>query len=207
AVLAELRVDPRKVERAPSDNREGVWERVALSAGGQPIAMRIAEQVEIVAAVDAKQRFEPAVRGCFGPSDRCEDRVDTPQVLGGGMKLAVEEFRRRRVGALALVPEASHRCGLAAAADVGRPQPLIADVFGLPLRLVDAIFLSSFSLIDSYMLFEAPLSELFGFSCSLTARAAPAASCWAFDLAGMIASPFQDMRIKRLAAAIASLKT
>src|SRR6185312_3220534 len=77
---------------------------------------------------------------------------------------------------------------------------------GLPLRLVEAIFLSSFSLIELYMLFDAPLSELLGRSCSLTARAAPAAFCCAFDLAGMIASPFQDMRIKRLAAAIASLK-
>src|SRR6185503_20910593 len=50
---------------------------------------------------------------------------------------------------------------------------------GFPLRLVEAIFLSSFPLIESYMLLEAPRSELLGFSCSLTASAIPAADCCA----------------------------
>src|SRR3954453_2260797 len=59
---------------------------------------------------------------------------------------------------------------------------------GLPLRLVEAIFSSSFSLIDEAMDFEAPLSLLFGVSPRLAERAAPAAFCWAADLAGMLVS-------------------
>lgn len=48
---------------------------------------------------------------------------------------------------------------------------------GLPLRLVEAISSSSFSLIDSYMLFEAPLSELMSCLPRFAASAAPAAFC------------------------------
>src|SRR5690606_33813944 len=56
---------------------------------------------------------------------------------------------------------------------------------GLPLRFVDAISSSSFLLIDSYMLLDAPLSSLFLVSPRLAARAAPAAICCALDFAGM----------------------
>ena len=48
---------------------------------------------------------------------------------------------------------------------------------GFPLRLVEAISSSSFSLIDSYMLFEAPLSELTFCLPRFAASAAPAAFC------------------------------
>ena len=48
---------------------------------------------------------------------------------------------------------------------------------GFPLRLVEAISSSSFSLIDSYMLYEAPLSELTFCLPRFAARAAPAAFC------------------------------
>ena len=57
---------------------------------------------------------------------------------------------------------------------------------GLPLRDVDAILRSSGSLIEPYIDLEAPLSELFDLLCSSAEMAAPAASCCAFDLAGMI---------------------
>src|SRR5436190_17154244 len=55
---------------------------------------------------------------------------------------------------------------------------------GLPLRLVWAIFSSSVSLID-IIDFEAPLSFDLGVSPRLADRAAPAAFCWAADLAGI----------------------
>lgn len=50
---------------------------------------------------------------------------------------------------------------------------------------VDAKSLSSFLLIDSYISFDAPLSEDFLRSPRFAERAAPAACCWAFDFAGM----------------------
>jgi hypothetical protein len=56
---------------------------------------------------------------------------------------------------------------------------------GLPARLVLAIFSSSLSLIDVAICLDAPLSLLFGVSPRLADNAAPAAFCWAFDLAGM----------------------
>ena len=48
---------------------------------------------------------------------------------------------------------------------------------GFPLRLVDAIFSSSFSLIDEAIDFDAPLSLLLGVSPRFAERAAPAAFC------------------------------
>jgi hypothetical protein len=47
---------------------------------------------------------------------------------------------------------------------------------------------SCLSLIDSSIDFDAPFSSLFLFSPRLAARAAPAAICWALDLAGTITS-------------------
>jgi len=55
----------------------------------------------------------------------------------------------------------------------------------LPFRLVDAISLSSFSLIDDAIDFDAPLSLLFGVSPRLADKAAPAAFCCAPDFAGI----------------------
>jgi hypothetical protein len=55
---------------------------------------------------------------------------------------------------------------------------------GFPLRFVDAIFSSSLSFIDSID-FDAPLSSFLGVSPRLADKAAPAAFCWAADLAGM----------------------
>src|SRR3954469_11318934 len=60
---------------------------------------------------------------------------------------------------------------------------------GLLLRLVEAIFSSSFSLIDEAIDFDAPLSLLLGVSPRLADKAAPAAFCWAPDFAGMVISP------------------
>src|SRR5262245_9926366 len=56
---------------------------------------------------------------------------------------------------------------------------------GLPLRLVEANSSNCFWLIDSYILFDAPLSLLTGVSPRLAARAAPAAFCCALDFAGI----------------------
>lgn len=56
---------------------------------------------------------------------------------------------------------------------------------GLPLRLVEASSSSCCSVMDEAMLFEAPLSLDFGVLPRFAERAAPAAFCWAADLAGM----------------------
>jgi hypothetical protein len=56
---------------------------------------------------------------------------------------------------------------------------------GFPLRLVDANSSSSCSLIELYISFAAPLRLLGLASPLLAASAAPAAFCWAADLAGM----------------------
>jgi hypothetical protein len=61
---------------------------------------------------------------------------------------------------------------------------------GFPLRLVDAISSSCFSDMDSSMPREAPLSLDFGVLPRFAESAAPAAFCWAPDLAGIfMASP------------------
>src|SRR5690606_1652360 len=59
---------------------------------------------------------------------------------------------------------------------------------GSDLRLVWANSSSCASLMDSYISFDAPLSSLTLTSPRLAARAAPAASCWALDRAGISAS-------------------
>jgi len=56
---------------------------------------------------------------------------------------------------------------------------------GFPLRLVDANSSSSRSLIELYISFAAPLRLPGLVSPRLAASAAPAAFCWAADLAGM----------------------
>ncbi|CFP68570.1 Uncharacterised protein [Bordetella pertussis] len=56
----------------------------------------------------------------------------------------------------------------------------------MPLRAVPAMCSSSRSLIESYMSREAPLRSLTLDSPRLAASAAPAAICWALDLAGMM---------------------
>lgn len=56
---------------------------------------------------------------------------------------------------------------------------------GLPLRLVEANSSSCFSLIDLYMLLDAPLSLLGLVLPRLAESAAPAAFCCAADFAGM----------------------
>ena len=53
------------------------------------------------------------------------------------------------------------------------------------LRLVLATLLSSFRLIDLYMLRDAPRSDDFDFLPRLAASAAPAAICCFFDFAGI----------------------
>ncbi len=62
---------------------------------------------------------------------------------------------------------------------------LLLFFFGRPLRFVLAIFLSSFSLIDLAMLFEAPRKEDLLFFPRFAASAAPAAICCFFDFAGI----------------------
>jgi hypothetical protein len=57
---------------------------------------------------------------------------------------------------------------------------------GLPLRLVEANSSSSLSLIELYMLRDAPLSLLGLVLPRLAESAAPAAFCCAADFAGMI---------------------
>jgi hypothetical protein len=64
------------------------------------------------------------------------------------------------------------------------------------LRFVEAIFSSSFSLIEEAIDFDAPFSLLLGVSPRFADKAAPAAFCWAADLAGMMIS-LADAREKR----------
>ncbi|AQT54596.1 hypothetical protein BHQ31_31135 [Burkholderia cenocepacia] len=59
--------------------------------------------------------------------------------------------------------------------------------FGLPRVGVDAIFSSSFSLIDLAIDFDGGLRSFIFVSPRLADSAAPAARCWAWDLAGMVA--------------------
>jgi hypothetical protein len=68
---------------------------------------------------------------------------------------------------------------------------------GLPLRFVEAILSSSFSLIDLYMLREAPLSLLLLVLPRFAERAAPAAFCCAPDFAGIAFNPFILLTEKR----------
>src|SRR3954466_9176986 len=72
---------------------------------------------------------------------------------------------------------------------------------GLPLRLVEAIFSSSFSLIDDAIDLDAPRSLLLGVSPRLADRAAPAAFCWAADLAGMVRVSLSGTRQSNASAA------
>jgi hypothetical protein len=67
--------------------------------------------------------------------------------------------------------------------------PDLAACDGFPFCLVEAIARSSFSLIDSAIDLDAPLSALLLLSPRLADSAAPAAICWALDFAGMIFSP------------------
>src|SRR5690606_27834156 len=72
---------------------------------------------------------------------------------------------------------------------------------GRPLRLVSANSSSCFSLIDSYISFDAPFNSDFFVSPRLADSAAPAAFCWAFDVAGMAVLRFVNVRmVKRHAA-------
>lgn len=57
---------------------------------------------------------------------------------------------------------------------------------GFPLRGVEAMSWSSFSLIEPAIDFEAPLNSPLLMSPRFAASAAPAAFCWALDFAGMI---------------------
>ena len=57
---------------------------------------------------------------------------------------------------------------------------------GFPLRFVEAMSCNCCSVMDSTMDFDAAWNSLFFFSPRLAASAAPAAFCWAFDLAGTI---------------------
>ena len=61
--------------------------------------------------MDPEDRLDPVIRRRFGASDRRQDRIDTPLMLGGGVQIAIEEFGARRVAALPLVPETSHPFG------------------------------------------------------------------------------------------------
>ena len=60
---------------------------------------------------------------------------------------------------------------------------------GVPLRFVEAMSCNCCSVMDSTMDFDAPWSSLFFFSPRFAASAAPAAFCWAIDLAGLILDP------------------
>jgi hypothetical protein len=55
-------------------------------------------------------------------------------------------------------------------------------------RLMLAILCSSFSDMPLYISRDAPLRLALGLSPRFAASAAPAAFCWAFDLAGMVSS-------------------
>jgi hypothetical protein len=73
----------------------------------------------------------------------------------------------------------------------------LAACSGLPLRLVEANSSSSLSLIDLYMLLDAPRRDAFARFPRLAASAAPAAICCFFDLAG-IARMFRRPQAKRI---------
>src|SRR5690606_9949292 len=59
---------------------------------------------------------------------------------------------------------------------------------GFPFCLVEAVFSSSFSLIDLAISLDAPRSSLLALSPRLAAKAAPAACCCALDFAGIFTS-------------------
>ncbi len=59
---------------------------------------------------------------------------------------------------------------------------------GFPFCLVEAIFSSSFSLMDLAISLDAPRSSLFDLSPRFAAKAAPAACCYALDFAGIFIS-------------------
>jgi hypothetical protein len=76
-------------------------------------------------------------------------------------------------------------------------EPLLGFRLGSFDRFTLAISSSSFSDMDSYMLREAPLSFDFEVSPRFAAKAAPAAFCWALDLAGMMVPPDSYTRDER----------
>src|SRR5580704_5675306 len=61
---------------------------------------------------------------------------------------------------------------------------------GLPFRFAEANSSNCFSLMDSYIDFDAPFRRVAFCSPLFAASAAPAAFCWACDLAGIIRLPF-----------------
>jgi hypothetical protein len=113
--MAERSVDAVEVERPPADDREGVGESVSVAPGASPLRERLAEKIDIRAAVDAQDRLDPVIRRRLGRPDRAEDRVDPPLMLRRRMQLAVEEFGGWRMAPLSLVPEAPHGVALAQA--------------------------------------------------------------------------------------------
>ena len=74
----------------------------------------------------------------------------------------------------------------------------LCDLFsGSPLRFVSANSSSCFSLMDSSIPLDAPFNSLFLVSPRLADSAAPAAFCWAFDVAGIGFSPAFGTAAKR----------
>ncbi len=96
-----------------------------------------------------------------------------------------------------LAPSApSHRRYAATSSGNSVSQP---DFFsGSPLRFVEAKSSSSFFVMDFSMVLEAPFKLDFLISPRLAASAAPAAFCWACDLAGMSGSPLNDGSIRKM---------
>ncbi len=108
AVLAEPRIDPLQCKCPAANSREGVGKGIAGPPSREPFVMGGLQEGAIVAAMDA-QDGRVCVRGrSLCRADCGEDSVGAVGAVGGGVEAAVEEFRRWRVGALSLVPEAAH---------------------------------------------------------------------------------------------------
>jgi hypothetical protein len=119
-MLTKSCIDSREVDRAPSHDREGVGESIAVATSGEPFIMAISKEVEIALAVNLKEGLKALIAGWFKGAQRAENCIDAALMLRGGVELAVEKFGGRIVGPLPLVPEKAHRRGLAAAANVKR---------------------------------------------------------------------------------------
>src|SRR5690606_18662479 len=152
---------------------------IRVHVGIRDIDVGIRGQFIDLAALHRREEHEIAVRiefqGLQGPADQ--------RAIGGARGqhrdlYAVDELaerveirRFRRIVLHGIPPRQSDLCS------------------GLPLRSVPAISSSSFSVIDSYIDFDAPLSSPTLVSPRFADSAAPAAFCWDFDFAGMVAPP------------------
>jgi len=114
------RIYALEMERPAANDRKSVRESFAFAPGSEPVAVRVAQQLEIFLAMHKADRFDAAVLGRLRWSNCGKNGVDAALVLGRTVQLPIEEFSVRRMGPLPIVPETTHRRSSAAAADAKR---------------------------------------------------------------------------------------